>query len=86
MWISVEDKLPALKQYVLALENNGDIYNVYIASREKAGGKNSEEWYWYDRFESSRLDVTHWIPIPPLPQDENLNHELDDKIYTEEDL
>lgn len=48
-------------------------------------GKGIDSWiWWFNSSESydAHKNVTHWQPLPPLPQEQ----EIDTKIYTEEDL
>lgn len=69
-WISVKDKLPLYKQCILVLMDNGCVADaVYRGEYEK-------ELHVF-RMELTREDVkckrgehiTHWMPIPELPNE-----------------
>lgn len=65
MWISVKDKLPPIETEVLVANS----CYIYVGELLDKG----YEQYWVENVESLRLDgVTHWQPLPPLPQEENL--------------
>ena len=60
-WIPVSERLPEVGQNVLVYDT---IEGVALSHRWQ--GK--EKWYW----SSSQLlyDVTHWMPLPPIPDKE----------------
>ena len=59
-WISVEDELPEDQEEVL------------VCTRSKNGIRNIDKGYMaIDRFiHRGRAEVTHWMPLPPLPKGE----------------
>lgn len=65
-WISVKHSLPELEQDVLAW--NGDA--IQKAHREPSNLLYEKNWYWthYDFMEWH--GVTHWMPLPPSPEEE----------------
>ena len=77
MWISVKDKMPEFKQKVIAcveadygwgIERNIGICELY-------NDDGFTNWYEDDLFGQScimgdRETVTHWMPLPPLPKEE----------------
>lgn len=60
-WVSVEDRLPASGQNVIAT-NGSDVGEAWYASL-------SRSWYRYNGLEWNRIcrEVTHWIPLPEPP-------------------
>ena len=75
-WIRVEDGLPNPHQSVLAFrpENNAGEDQIWYAYH--SGGKWIDDANDYDDLEnlpfggeSSRLKVTHWMPLPEPPKD-----------------
>lgn len=60
-WVSVEDRLPAFGQNVIAT-NGSDVGEAWYASL-------SRSWYRYNGLEWNRIcrEVTHWIPLPEPP-------------------
>ena len=67
-WVSVEDRLPASGQNVIAT-NGSDVGEAWYASL-------SRSWYRYNGLEWNRIcrEVTHWMPLPAPPEKEN-SHE-----------
>ena len=60
-WVSVEDRLPASGQNVIAT-NGSDVGEAWYASL-------SRSWYRYNGLEWNRIcrEVTHWMPLPEAP-------------------
>lgn len=60
-WVSVEDRLPASGQNVIAT-NGSDVGEAWYASL-------SRSWYRYNGLEWNRIcrEVTHWMPLPEPP-------------------
>ena len=67
-WVSVEDRLPASGQNVIAT-NGSDVGEAWYASL-------SRSWYRYNGLEWNRIcrEVTHWMPLPEPPKKEH-DHE-----------
>jgi hypothetical protein len=63
-WISVKDKLPVEieKDYLVTDGENIDVY-WWKKLRTK------EKWIWNDRDEFFDFNVTHWMPLPELPDE-----------------
>lgn len=61
-WISVEDRLPKGYTYVLVHIKEKDGSPVTV-------GWYSSEWGWagYDSYGTNDLEVTHWMPLPEVP-------------------
>lgn len=80
-WIDVKDKLPEIGQNVLLISHGWDNYQngIYIGALQKVeSDKASNRKFWimktlgsdwticeYSFFHAP--NVTHWMPIPPLP-------------------
>lgn len=60
-WISVKDRLPEKNNIVLVCTDNGQ-YKVVLTSHLSSYG----EWISYDK----NRKVTHWMPFPELPKEE----------------
>lgn len=60
-WVSVEDRLPASGQNVIAT-NGSDVGEAWYASL-------SRSWYRYNGLEWNRIcrEVTRWMPLPEPP-------------------
>lgn len=60
-WVSVEERLPASGQNVIAT-NGSDVGEAWYASL-------SRSWYRYNGLEWNRIcrEVTHWMPLPEPP-------------------
>lgn len=75
-WISVDDDLPYNNQndihfgftnYVLAIDEDK---NIFIAFMRK---DKNDKWVWSsdDDYDLSYRIITHWMPIPKLPDNKN---------------
>lgn len=70
-WISVKDKLPESSGHYLACTKFND---MYVCDFEKSSRPQKRRWQVVcecchaedDQFSSD--DVTHWMPLPDLPQ------------------
>ena len=64
-WISVEDRLPAYEQQVIALSESGEVTLGIISpsTNEKEYGK-----YCADNAFECLTFVTHWMPLPEAPK------------------
>ena len=59
-WISVEERLPELFEYVLCTYKDEDyVVDMWVIKGE--GDNATTEW-------KSGNQYTHWMPIPPLPK------------------
>lgn len=56
-WVSVEERLPQVQTYVVVQIKDGP---VRIGSRLYGN-------IWESQTSSRKLDVTHWMPLPPAP-------------------
>lgn len=70
-WISVKDIMPDIKQECLVCDMSNDFGD--LTSIDKATYfelDNVLQFYKYDEHfsESYPIDVTHWIPIPKVPE------------------
>jgi len=68
-WISVEekDKLPEDLEEILFTDGKG-IYKGYRFSAYADLKSDDEVEHWYSITEHRIDDVTHWMPMPPLPE------------------
>lgn len=66
-WVSVEDRLPELKQGVLVCLNNGFITVAYLIETES-----HRKWQIFGDLDTFLVDykdkVTHWMPLPEQPK------------------
>lgn len=69
-WISVKDRQPKCihgsSDSVLVCRDNGECEVAYLVY------DNDDGFYWYTQDERSAFEfeeVTHWMPLPELPQD-----------------
>lgn len=58
-WVSVEDELP----------QNGEMVMIYDGAIG-FGCQEKGAWEWVDTFESGPAKVTHWMPLPEPPQED----------------
>ena len=65
IWISVKDRMPQLRQWVLCKCRAG-IYEV-LRYEETCDG---EQWHHDNRHNYMIGFVTHWMPIPDLPPEQ----------------
>lgn len=59
-WISVEKRLPRDYADVIMLTHMSDIFMGFYSSTQ-------QKWQPYNNKEFDIYEVTHWIPLPPLP-------------------
>lgn len=64
-WISTSKALPPLKTRVLIVESGAGRSTIRIA--KLLGQAQSGVWYWSAQDTASQ--VTHWQPLPHLPND-----------------
>jgi hypothetical protein len=74
-WISVKERLPEYGEQVLLQIKTWRVYwcdikSIAIGSRLSTNSS-GENWSMYGSSCSDRSSVTHWMPLPKLP--ENLN-------------
>ena len=62
-WISVKDRLPEDDATYLVYGRNG--YGIVFAVYYGDG-----EWLTWDDLTNITRFVTHWMPLPPLPKEE----------------
>lgn len=65
-WISVDERLPETHVLVLAHERFGVVgAKTHIAYRSFLHSMNGFTWF---STRDEKLDVTHWMPLPPPPE------------------
>lgn len=57
-WIKCSDRMPSMESAVLVLHSCGE---VWCAVRTSHG--------WDDGIYDAAQDVTHWMPLPPPPEE-----------------
>jgi hypothetical protein len=65
-WISIDDRLPKINEYVIAFENDTYCRDIHIC---KFTGK-----FWETSDEI--LKITHWMKLPEYPDDEKIIKDL----------
>ena len=61
-WISVEDRLPPIRESVLYLLHDYDMdIGVYSRTKKEWCVDSTDDYYW------NKEDVTHWMPLPEPP-------------------
>jgi hypothetical protein len=74
IWIPVTESLPDLDTPVLLTDGSsiitGQLEKAYFGERTEwvAIGVSGYEWEWLFDGEYGKGLVTHWMPLPPLPQ------------------
>ena len=65
-WISVKDRLPENMQRVLVIGTS----MAHIAYIDKTISEIKGQFWWRDAAPGLYFDeITHWMPIPPLPEE-----------------
>jgi hypothetical protein len=57
-WISVEERLPESRKFVIACDEYGNVGEAYFYKRDR-------KFEWVD--DGERAFVTHWMPLPEPP-------------------
>lgn len=65
-WISVEERLPEDTCACLFVDKLGGVYFATYSGRHRAFNATDED----DGDEYKNVNVTHWMPLPPLPKGE----------------
>jgi len=61
-WISVNDRLPPIRESVLYLLHDYDMdIGVYSRTKKEWRVDSTDDYYW------NKEDVTHWMPLPEPP-------------------
>ena len=77
-WISVNDRLPDDEQEVLVIAHGWDGRLVYVGSHKRVEAQKSwitgitnksSEWLLWGWSYLKEPIVTHWMPLPPAPED-----------------
>lgn len=68
-WIKVKDKLPKNNEYVLACDVS-DIFILKFHQTTDRRHKKREGYFGSSNFEENFGEITHWIPLPELPEEE----------------
>ena len=61
-WIKTSERLPPFRRNVLVYFNDGN-FNVHMAHRDEEQGWRGQDFTFRDQ------RITHWMPLPPLPED-----------------
>lgn len=68
-WINVNNKTPDLNVNVLFVN-----INEYTGITEvRSGSMNKYGWSSCDAYEDEIFNVTHWMPLPEFPNEQNVN-------------
>lgn len=71
-WISAKDRLPKSYREVLIKAEYGLIVGYYLKSDEhKPDGQDWQAGGSRKRSPFTLYEVTHWMPIPPIPKDKS---------------
>lgn len=76
-WISIEKELPKIKEDeisddVLVIDDDKNMYVAYLKFYPVTNYRKKEEYFWHERSTgcgccSCDIEVTHWMPLPRLP-------------------
>ena len=69
-WINCNDKFPNHDQEVLACDGS-NIYICLFYRPELINFPHYVEWYCCAKPEIEIFDITHWMPLPDPPEDNN---------------
>lgn len=61
-WISIENQLPELENWVLGVDK---FHEIRVCQREKRWRSEEGEWYYSHQH---IFFPTHWMPLPDLPK------------------
>jgi len=70
-WISVKERLPEINQIIYAYFSDEPLEPIVLTWFERISGAwcwnscNNEDVYWAG---SAAKSITHWMPMPPLPE------------------
>jgi len=59
-WIKTSERLPDETEAVLEICGNDKVSYAFVGCCEKG--------FWVDHFDEPMQSVTHWQPLPPLPE------------------
>lgn len=69
-WISVEERLPKVDKRYDGYEYSAELL-VYDGLRRRAAYYCHTSGVWYDsRYEDDTFEVTHWMPMPEPPKED----------------
>lgn len=74
-WISVKDRLPEEEWESWCAENDWDVYPCLAVIKNKRGGRYVTKLFFTgenfvdDEYIRYTAQVTHWMPLPPAPED-----------------
>ena len=66
-WISVNDKLPEPKTDVLAAWDDGAVWSIW---QNWANDNDKDKFLYYVDMGASVHEVTHWMPLPEPPKED----------------
>lgn len=70
-WISVKDRLPEEDMYYKAHGFYGQVTDWYLAYNNKINiAYMDKDGDWVSEFDGIAKNVTHWQPLPELPEGE----------------
>lgn len=65
-WISVEDRLPEINVDVNICDSKNNVSTGCLSSRTTR----ERRLLWSTRHRGSKTDITHWMPLPEPPKEE----------------
>lgn len=69
-WVSVKDKLPEYGAEVIVVLNYKRRRVACFSYRGKCDDTGRLLWRWHNSDDESTLTVTHWMPLPEPPKEE----------------
>lgn len=72
-WIKCSDRLPETDENCLVIDENGDCYVACLVLLNANGYRTEDTTYWSEQSTgcgccSNGISPTHWMPLPPPPE------------------
>lgn len=65
-WISVKERLPKFDEFVLIYAPKTEDISIALINQPHYRGS---FWFYPDNYGWSENDVTHWMHLPPIPEE-----------------
>ena len=67
-WIKCSDRMPEHNESVLVVINEDGYTDVCVGETNKSGNWMISGEFWYEKSDPA---ITHWMPLPKLPKEDN---------------